>query len=289
MINISRVFGVGFAMLRQRFWLLAGMWLVFLAIQIAVSTVLGIAMVIMGASGMAAMGAGLEDPSALAGMGVGMIAISALVYAVSIAVVFAQQAAMVVLASPLEQPAFGAALVRGFKSVLPFAGLMLLIVLVYLAVSIAAAAVIGVLSFAGETAAVLAGGLMLLLAVPALIYAGGRLALLIAVVAVDEVYNPVAALRRAWGVTRGKVIGILLVLLATGLLALVVFGVPFALIFGAALSGADPSAATGTIMFGALLLFPMFVLYSLFAAAMAAALHAEVTDGGAERLEEVFA
>lgn len=285
MVRISRVLGTGFAMLRERFWLMVGMWLVFFAIQMAASLVLGMSLAVMGAAGAAMSGAWLDDPASLMGMGVGMIAVLGVVYAVAIAVVFAQQAAMVVLVSPLEQPAFGAALGRGFKSVLPFAGLMLVLGVIYLGVSVAAGAVIAALSLAGETAAALAGGLLLLLALPALIYAGCRLSLVIAVVAVDEIYNPVAALRRAWGVTRGKVIGIALVLLATGLLALAVIGLPLGLLFGAALSGGSDSS----VAVGMLLLIPLFVVYSLFVASVIAALHAEVTEGRTERLEEVFA
>ena len=37
MIDIGRVFSTSFAIFRQRFWLLVGMWLVFFAIQMGVS------------------------------------------------------------------------------------------------------------------------------------------------------------------------------------------------------------------------------------------------------------
>jgi len=290
MIDIGRVFSTSFAMLRQRFWLLVGMWAVFFAIQIAASSVLGVGMAVMGAAGAASFGAGLEDPTALAGMGFGLIAFFALFYAAYIAIVFAQQAAMVTLASPLEQPAFGAALVRGFKSVLPFLGLTLILILGYVGLSLGFVLIAGGLSLASEEGAAVVGVVLALLFLPILIYLGCRLAVVIAVVAVDEVYNPITALRRTWSVTKGKVIGILLGLIGTAVLALAVLGLPILLIFGAAIGGeSDPFAAGGIAILALLLIFPLFIIYSAFASAVAGALHAEVTDGGAEKLEEVFA
>ena len=286
MINIGRVFSTSFAILRQRFWLLAGMWAVFFVIQIAGSFVLGLGLMVTGLAG----AGGLEDPAALASLGVGMIVFLALFYAAYIALVLAQQAAMVTLASPLEQPAFGAALVRGFKSVLPFLGLLVLLILGYFALAFGLALVAGGLALASPEAASVVGGVLLVLFIPVLIWLGCRLSVVIAVVAVDEVYNPVTALRRSWAVTRGKVIGILLTLIGTLAIALVMVGLPVLLIVGATLSGeSDPFAALGAVIFAFVLIVPLFIIYTAFSAAVAGALHAEVTDGGADQLEEVFA
>lgn len=107
MIDIGRVFSTSWAMLRQRFWLLAGMWGVFFAIQLAGLFVLGILMAMVGVAG-AAAGGGLDDPTAMAGLGVGVILLMVLFYGAYLVLVLAQQAAMVTLASPLEQPSSGA-------------------------------------------------------------------------------------------------------------------------------------------------------------------------------------
>lgn len=287
MIDIGRVFSTGWAMLRGRFWLLAGMWAVFFAIQIAGSFALGIGMVVLGAAGAASIGAGFDDPAALAGMGIGAILFMLLFYAAYIVIALAQQAAMVTLASPLEEPAFGAALARGFKSALPFLAIALLMLLGYVALAAAAGAVVGLAGAAGGSA--LGIGLAVLF-VPVLVYLGCRFAVLVPVVAVDQVFNPVAALRRSWAVTRGKVVSILLAIIAFIVVTLVVLGAPFLLIFGGVLTGADSAeAGGGLVILGVLVFIPVLIVYTMFASAFTAALHSEVTAGGAEALGEVFA
>lgn len=291
MIAVGRVFATSFAMFRQRFWLLVGMWLVFFAVQTAASMVLGVGVAVLGIAGVAGLGAGFDDPAALTAAGAAAMILGLLFYGAYAAILLAQQAAMVVLASPLEQPAFGQALVRGFRSVLPFLGLLVLLILIYVAITLGLGLAAAGLSFAGEGTFDVLAVLLALLLLPVMLYVGCRLAVVIPVVAVDQVANPLAALRRSWGVTRGKVLGVLLVLLGTGALGLVVVGAPIALIFAAAIgSGNDPGLfAIGGMIIALVLFLPMLLLYSLFVSAVNAALHAELTDGGAERLEEIFA
>lgn len=287
-MDIGRTFSTSFAMFRQRFWPLAGMWAVFFAIQMAGAVVLGIAAAVLGIAG---LGADLEDPSALAGMGIGMVVLMMLFYAAYIVILLAQQAALVTLASPLEEPAFGAALARGFKSALPFLGITLIMLLAYFLFALVIGGVVGAAAAGGGAAG---GVLAALLVVPALIYLACRFAVLVAVVAVDQVFNPLAAIRRSWEVTRGKVLGVFLAMIGFVLLSLVALGVPFGaivLLLGSSTggAGADPGAAFGVIALLFLVFVPLFVVYSLFAAAFNAALHSEVTGGGADSFEEVFA
>ena len=285
-METGRVFSISFAMFRQRFWLLLGMVLVFFAIQMAASIVLAISVAVMGAAGMAGLGAGIEDPNALAGLGIGMIVMIVVLYGAYIVLLFAQQAAMVTIASPLEEPSFGAALVRGFRSALPFFAITVLLLLGYIALSVPFMAISAALGLVGETA----GAVFSLLFLPLLVYLACRFSVLIPVVAVDQVFNPVTALRRSWSVTRGRVVAILLALVGFIALTLVVFGLPFGVIFGLLFAGTqDP--ATGVVgVFVALLVFvPLLIGYTMYASAFTAALHSEVTGGGAEALEEVFA
>lgn len=291
MIDIGRVFATGWAMLRQRFWLLLGMFAVFFALQMVGSIVLGIVVAVMGAAGAASLGAGLDDPAAITGMSAGLIIFMVLFYGAYIVLALAQQAAMVTLASPLEEPSFGGAMARGFKSALPFFGIAVLLMIAYVAVIAAFAAVAGVAGLGGSEAGGLVGAVLILLLMPVIIYLGCRLAVLIPVVAVDQVFNPIAAIRRSWEVTQGRVLGIFLATLAFGVLTLVIIGAPFLLIFGSMLgSQGDPGvAAIGGILLGFLAFIPLLVVYTMFASAYTAALHSEVTGGGSERLEEVFA
>jgi hypothetical protein len=278
-------------MLRQRFWLLLGMFAVFFAIQMVGSFVLGIVLAVMGAAGAASLGAGLDDPSAITGMSVGLIIFMVLFYGAYLVLALAQQAAMVTLASPLEEPSFGGAMARGFKSALPFFGITVILMIGYFALSLLVFGVAGVAGLGGGTAGSVVGVVLLLLFVPVIVYLGCRFAVLIPVVAVDQVFNPIAAIRRSWEVTRGRALGIFLSTLAFVVLSMVILGLPFLLIFGSLLGsdGEPGAAAIGGMLLGILAFIPLVVVYTMFASAYAAALHSEVTGGGSERLEEVFA
>lgn len=284
MLGIGRVFSASFAMFRRRFWALVGMWAVFFAIQIAGSAVFGIAMVVFGMTGMAALDTGLDSPAAIAGMGIGMILVLVLFYAAYVVILLAQQAAMVTLASPLEEPAFGAALARGFKSALSFLAITVILMLGYFLIAGVIAWLAGAAGGGGGGAV---GSGLALLSLPVLAYLACRFAVLIPVVAVEQVFNPVKAIRRSWSATRGKAGNVFLALCAFAAVSLVAIGVPFVLFLYALGSGAgnpDNGAA-----FGVLLVVPLFIAYTIYAAAFTAALHSEVTGSGAEALEEVFA
>jgi len=99
-----------------------------------------------------------------------------------------------------------------------------------------------------------------------------------------------AALRRSWSVTRGKALAILLALIAFVVVSLVALGLPVALLF-AATDAAEGGSGAGTVLaiIGGLLIIPVLIAYTLFASAFTASLHSEVTGGGSDRLEEVFA
>ncbi len=288
MIDIGRVFSTSWDMLRQRFWPLVGMWAVFFAVQMVAVVVLGILMAVMGIAG-AGMGGGMEDPSALAGMGVGMVLAMVLFYAAYIVLALAQQAAMVTLASPLEQAGFGAALSRGFKSALPFFAITILLVLAYMAIGGGLMAMIAAVGVGSADAAAGLGGIMLLLFLPVLIYLGCRFSVLVGVVAVDQVFNPFTAIRRSWNVTQGKVWRIFLATVVFMLISLVIIGLPVLLIFGSAFGAAQGGEPSMMVLLGPLLMLPLFIVYTIFATAYVAALHSEVTGGGAEAYGEVFA
>lgn len=289
MIDIGRVFATAWAMLRQRFWLLLGMVAVFFAIQIVASMVLGIVLAIIGGAGALGLAAGLEDPAAITGMGVVVILFMVLFYGAYLVLALAQQAAMVTLASPLEDASFGTAMGRGFKSALPFFVISVILGVGYVALGAVVLAVAGVAGFGGGLAGGIIGIVLLLLFMPVAVYLGCRFVVLVPVVAVDQVFNPIAAIRRSWAVTQGRVLGIFLAVLALGVLTLVVFGIPFGLIFTTAVSGDPGSGLTLLLLLVPFVLLPLFVIYTMFASTFMAALHSEVTGGGSERLEEVFA
>lgn len=292
MVDIGRVFSTSFAMFRQRFWVLLGMWAVFFAIQIAASMMLGLGIGGIGMAGAAALSdGGLDDPAAVASMGFGVIVFMVLFYGAYLVVLLAQQAAMVTLASPLEQPVFGLALRRGLKSALPFFGIAVLLLIAYIALTGVSLAIAGALAMVvGGSIGGMVGTLLIVLL---LLFLACRFAVLVPVVAVDETYNPIAAIRRSWALTQGKVLPVLLSLLGFGAITLVVLGLPIALILGATVgldNSTGPSAGAITvIVIAGLAMIPLLMIYTIYASAFTASLHAEVTDGGAERFEEVFA
>lgn len=283
-MEIGRIFATSLSMLRQRFWPLLGMWLLFLAIQIVGMVVL-VLVVGVGLGATAGLASGLENPGALAGLGIGTILMLVAVYAAYIVLLLAQQAAMVTLASPLEEPSFGGALSRGFKSALPFLGITVILLVGYLLFALVIGGV-GVAAGGGEVFRVV----MPLLFLPALIYLACRFAVLVPVVAVDQVFNPIAALQRSWAVTSGKVLSILLAFIGFILLSMLLLGVPLALLLGGTFAAQDnEGTAAGIVIFGFLFLIPLFIVYTLFASAFSGALHAAVTGGQSDQMEDVFA
>lgn len=289
-MDIGRVFSISFAMFRQRFWLLLGMWLVFLVIQFAAAIAIFVGVIGMGLAGAAGLAGGLEDPAAFTGLGIGMIAAVVLFYAGYIVILLAQQAAMVTIASPLEEPSFGGAMVRGFRSALPFFALALLMMLGYFILALGIMMLLGVSDAVGGSGGRAFAAILPILFLPVIIYLACRFAVLIPVVAVDQVFNPITALRRSWSVTRGKTLAILLALIAFVVVSLVALGLPVVLLIAAA-DAAEGGSGAGAVLaiIGGLLIIPVMIVYTLFAAAFTASLHSEVTGGGSDRLEEVFA
>src|SRR5690606_8987105 len=158
----------------------------------------------VGAAGMASI-ATMTDSGAFA-VGAGMVLVGVLFYLGYLLVAMAQYASLMLMASPLSRPPFGQAMGDGFRAAPALLLLLLVLLLVYFAAALVIGVVGGVLSAAGEWGS----ALLLLILVPALIWLGCRMSLLFAVVAVDKVRNPFAAIARSWQLTRGHALTIFL-------------------------------------------------------------------------------
>lgn len=291
-VDIGRVFSNTWEITKQRFWLLLGMWGLFFVVQMAFSTAFT---VVLGGS-MLAIGAAVgsfDEPDMLmaGGMGIGFVLISIVFYLGYIAIMLAQQCAMAALATPLERVAFGDAFKTSFKAGLTFLGVVVLLVIAYFIFALAAGLFAAALTILGDAAAIIAA----ILIFPAVIYLVLRLAVLVPVVAVDRTFNPIEAIRRTWRITNGNVFSILVVSIISIVLALALLGIPVALMFGPLIAlssqGPDPAGAVGAIgsvFGGVLLLFPLFIFYSIVSVIINACLHAEMTDSQAARLGETF-
>lgn len=292
-LEVGLVLPSAWAMIKQKFWVLLGMWAVFFGIQMVFQTVMG---AFMGGSMMAlgALGPGLDSPDALlGGAGVGAFLLLLVFMAGYLLIMLASQAAMAILGSPLNRDSFGDALANGFKSALTLLGTTLLLMILYFVFGIAYTLFAAALTILGDVGAIIAALLLL----PAMIYFAMRFAVLVPVIGVEKVFNPLTAIKRTWEVTSGNVLGIFLVTLVVIVAALVLLGVPFFVMFGAVgaigLSGSDPGAGMGVAAMGAafiglLLFFPLYIIFSIVSVVINSCLHAELTDSEAEDLEATF-
>ncbi|MDJ0978745.1 MAG: hypothetical protein QNI87_09420 [Erythrobacter sp.] len=288
-VDIGRVVSMTLAMFKERFWPMIGLWAVFVAISIAF--VIGF-LIVVGTSvaGFASIGPdGFDNPAALGGLGVTVILSMVLFYLLFIAVTFAQQAAMTVMASPVERPTFGEAVSRGFKAGLTFLALAILFIIAYSVVGLIVALIFGVAALAGD----IGGAVVSILLVPIGVYFSCRFAVIMPVVAVERVFNPIKAINRTWNVTDGRVIGILVVLLINLAAAVALFAIPLVLLFASGVGAAsDPGSLGGPaavlVFVSILLFFPLVIVYQIVSTTMTACLHAEISDDQATRMSEVF-
>lgn len=277
-IDIGSLFGDAFAMFKERFWGMLGLWATFIGIIVALF--IGY-FIVVGASlaGFAAFAGGADASSAgFGGLGGGMIASVVVFYLAFLALIFAQQCAMCAKASPVERLSFGDAMARGFKAGLTMTALIIPLIIVQLVLSLLGMLVVGVASLASPILAYVALALLM----PVAIYVACRFAVLMPVIAVEQVYNPIKAVNRSWAITQGRVLSIFVVLLISGAVGFVVFGLPA---FAAGMLGGEGSLLVALMP---LITFPLAVVFAIFFAAVNACLHAKISDYGAQSAAEVF-
>lgn len=275
--SIGAVFAKAWAVTKERFWGLLALWAVFFGIQIIASTVLG---TVIGGSALAfgfAAGPGFEpSEAALGGFGVGIIILMLLFYIGYFWLIFAQQGAMTAMASPTENLRFGDAMSLGFRSGLTFLGVMIALGIAYFGLAAVAAVLIALTSVLGDAAPIIAA----ILLVPVAIYLALRFAVLVPVIAVERIFNPVTALRRAWSVTSGHVLAIFVLYAVFTLLAGLALGLPILALFGMDF-GASPEAsvaAIGSVLVIILLMIPLYIAFTIASCALNAALHGEISN-----------
>ncbi|MEM8725503.1 MAG: hypothetical protein AAGE86_08275 [Pseudomonadota bacterium] len=277
--DIGRVFSNTFAMVKERWGAMLGLWATFFGALILYAMVFG---GLLGGSALAmgaALGGSLDSPAALGGMGVGFILMMVVFYIGYIAIALGQQGAMIAMASPIQTVSFGEAFTLGLKGGLSFLGVIVLLMIAYVVVLLLGAGLAAVL---GEAGAVI----LAILILPVAIYLACRMSVLVPVIVVDRVFNPIKAITQTWATTRGKVLGILLIYIGFAVLALIAIAVPFALLSGMMGAGAEPGILT--IVIGFLLMLAIIVGFTLVSTSMVASLHAEISDTHVEDLSETF-
>lgn len=225
---------------------------------------------------------GVTSPAAVvAGAGFGLILFYIVIYGVS----FAQQVALCRLCSDRHEPSVGGAIGAGVKSVPTlFGAAILLLIAAVVAMLVVSVAIAGVAAGSDSPALAFVIGLLALIGC---VWPLARLSMILPVVAVDEVRNPITAVSRAWQLTSGNTLRLVLVyalmMVVTGLL-LMVFS---ALTLGSFSPGAVPSIGS-MIGFGTLMLvFGLTV--GLYFTALVAAIHAQLAGVSVSAVEDTFA
>lgn len=276
-----------FAMVRERFAALVGLWLVYTVAVFGVGIVLSL---VMGASMMAGGGmlAGTDpNESGLLAMGIGFIAMMVVMYLVYVLIYLASYASLAHMASPLVQPDFGTSLTAGLRAALPLLGAALLLGIGYLVVFglFAALAALG-----GPDAGGALGVVLILLVVPVALYLGCRLSIQFPLAAVEGLRNPVTIIARSWRLTSGSVLSILGAVLVYIVVVIVLFLLAFVPVLGS-ISLAGSGAAEpgiGVMIYTIFAMLAVLVLVTITGAALQSAIHASVSDATGDRFADTF-
>ncbi len=281
-LSIGSVLSRMMDMVRQRLGALVGLAVVYFVLQIILSVVFAGAI----SASMMTMGMGGASPMD-AGFGIGVILGGLVFYVTFLLLYFAQSVAMTHHASPILTPDFGQSFMVGLKSLPTLLGLTLLMIVAYIAFAIVAGIAAVPFAMMGEAGSQLFAVLLLI----ASLYLACRLALAIPVIAVDEVKNPITAIKRSWVLTRGNALKIFLAFLVFTIILIVALFALFAAFGGSMVALTDPvsgmSALGGGLVVGMILVFMllMIVVYVVMTAFMAS-LHASLA--GPETVADTF-
>ncbi len=276
--TVGGILSETFAAVRDRIAPLIGMWLIYLAVTIALFIVLSIAIGFTAVTGMA-----LEDPTAMGG---GMILSLLLFYVGYILIYMAQTGALVALASPVRDLSFGDAFFAGVKSSPTLLATTILLLVAYFLVSIPLGLLVAAIAMGSSALS----QVLAILMIPVIVYVGSRLTLVVPLAAVTGIGNPVRVITESWRLTRGKVLTIFLALLLFAIIAALVFAAAITPVFGVVMSGnVGDAASIGLVLYMFLAFVGLGVLMAIFQAALMAVLHAKIAGSTEMDLGETFA
>ncbi|PNU05896.1 hypothetical protein [Novosphingobium guangzhouense] len=177
-----------------------------------------------------------------------------------------------------RRPTVGGAIRAGLKGVVPY---ILAQMLTGMALAVIAMAVAGVLGMVGG---VVGGVIGLALVLVLAIFVGVRLSIAAPVIAVEHVFNPVAALVRSWKLTRGNTARLL------GFYALLVIAMVVLLIFGNVLTMPIALLAPGEVarFVAAAVEAVLATVMALYFVAVIAQVHRQLAGPSAETQADLF-
>jgi hypothetical protein len=202
-----------------------------------------------------------------------------LLVVVAIALVLAQilgYLAMLALLRDTSRPTVGEALKAGLGGLLPALGF-------YLIVAVAAFA-LALLVVAISAASPGLGVVVVLLCVVVAFYVMIKLSLVLAVIAIDKVGNPIAAMTRSWQLTKGNSFRLFLFFLLLGLVYIVIAAV-IGMVLGALMLALGTSTA---LLVNGVISGILSAIVTVVFVAVIAAIHRQLAGPSAAAVSETF-
>lgn len=211
--------------------------------------------------------AGAAPAELMAAMGAAYASAAPLLVVVSLLQMAGTLSVLIVMTDP-ARPTVGQAIRRGLAATGPYFLAQLMV-----AVGLGVVFVV-VATLASLTGIVALAGVVVILLFAAMAYCGLRVILVATVIAIEAERNPVAAIRRSWGLTRGNAGRLALFLLLAAILFAVVYGLVMMLV-GVVLvltTGGDVQHVLAAAVSSAITAVAL-----VYFAAMIAAVHRQIT------------
>lgn len=290
-MGVGQLLSDTFGIVRSRFAPLLALWAIFFGITIALFFVFAVIVGLAGTASLAAMSgdAAISAEGAMAG-GAAMVLAMIVLYIGYLLVAMAQYASLIAMSAPADRPSVGDAFGTGWRAAPALLLLMIVLIAGYLLLALVFSLLNALTGGMGDADS-LVGALLLL----PLIWIGCRLAPLFAVVAVDRVRNPFAAIARSWRLTRGHALTIFLASLAFLILLVIVCGVALLPSIGVLRSMGDvaeaeaAAPALGGLALFALGLLAVSILVTVLYSAFMAVIHGTLVSVAGEGAAETFA
>ncbi len=283
--SVGNVFSRTLSVINERMGPLIGLWALYLGLTIAAVMVIGIMFAVVGIASAGAMTTFDENAGlgGLAGLGAGMIIVMILLYGGLLYLTAAQSCSFAAMGAPYERPLFGEAMSRGFKAGIPMLGVAVLLLICYLVVAL----IFGLLTTALGSASEILGIIAIVLFLPALIYIGCRLSIMVPVATNEQIRNPIKIITRSWELSQGHVLQIfgimLLYLLGVSVAGLLLFGPIFAL---ADIGGTEPGVFV--ILYLLVAYFVFLILLTVSQGVIVSVIHGLLSGNTGEDLGDVF-
>lgn len=189
-----------------------------------------------------------------------------------------------------SRPTVGQVIINAVRSLPTVVGAALLIFLAYMVIGLVAVLIIGVIIAVTKVKAIAV--VLAIAAMVALFWALTRLSLLLPVIVIDRVGNPVTALTRAWGLTKGSAGSLFLfyfLLLVAYLVIAMVVQMALGLLLGMGVMGAGRAMSGGPLIALGMVSGIIGTAAAVMLNAVLAAVHRQLAGPSADAYSDTFA